>query len=85
MCHTKLGAPGLYFVQEDVHLVGIKIGRMPGFPVCRFLPGDEVGLRHLFAAEIGFFEVALNPVWSGVCAAGVNQVFADFSQPHVKK
>lgn len=50
---TKLSAPGLYFGQEDVHFAGIKIGGMPGFPGCGFLTGDEVGVCHLFAAEIG--------------------------------
>nr|DAZ47009.1 MAG TPA: hypothetical protein [Caudoviricetes sp.] len=58
---------------------------MPGFPRCSFLTGDEVGVCHLFTAEIGFFEIALNPLRSCVGTSGANQVFADFRVPHVTK
>lgn len=82
---TELGAPGFDFSHEDMHFTGVELRRVARLPGGGLLTGDEVGISHLFAAEIGLFEVALNPLWGSVSAPGFNQVFTDFSQPHMKK
>ena len=58
---------------------------MARLPVGLFGAGDEVGISDLFAAEVSFFEVALNPFRRGIGAPGVNQVFADLPHPQMKE
>ena len=82
---AKLSAPRFDLAQEDVHLSGIKLRRVARLPGGFFAAGYEVGVGDFLATEIGFLEVALNPVRGRVGTPGFNQIFADFRVPHVTK
>lgn len=68
----KLSAPRFNFAEEDVHHSSIELKRVPRFLGGFFFAGDEVGVGDLFAAEVGLFEVALNPLRGSVGAPGLN-------------
>ncbi len=70
---AELGAPHFNLHQEDMHFACIEVGGVAWLPGRGFLTGDEVGVGHLFTAEIGFLEVALNPLRSRVGTSGANQ------------
>lgn len=80
---TELRAPHLDLAQEVMHFPGIQIRSVPRFPRCGFLASDEIGVGDFHAAEIGFLEVALHPLGSSFSAARTNQIFTDFSVPHM--
>ena len=42
-----------------MHFTGIEVRGVARLPTRCLLTGDEIGVGHLFAAEVGFLEVAL--------------------------
>lgn len=80
---SELRAPLLNLIQEEVHVSRIKAGCVSGFVGGDLLAGNEVGVCDFFAAKVSALEIALYPVGCCVAASGFDEVFTDFTKPHV--